>query len=63
MKRKNSSNPLGSLVRKLSQTDGDLNDYAAKKAAFEGTTAALMMVDRDFIVTAVNSATKKLLND
>jgi methyl-accepting chemotaxis protein len=34
-----------------------------KSSAFEGSSVAMMMIDRDFKVTYVNEATKKLLRD
>ncbi len=34
-----------------------------KSAAFEGSSVAMMMIDRDFKVTYVNDSTKKLLQD
>ena len=34
-----------------------------KSSAFEGSSVAMMMVDRDFMVTFVNEATRKLLTD
>lgn len=34
-----------------------------KSAAFEGSSVAMMMIDRDFKVTYVNDATKKLLKE
>ncbi len=34
-----------------------------KSAAFEGSSVAMMMIDRDFMVTFVNESTKKLLGD
>ena len=34
-----------------------------KSAAFEGSSVAMMMIDRDFKVTYVNDATKKLLGE
>lgn len=47
----------------LEKADGRAVESTFKSAAFEGTTVALMMVDRDFMVTYVNEATKKLLSE
>lgn len=34
-----------------------------KNAAFEGSSVAMMTIDRDFVVTYINQATQKLLSD
>src|SRR5690606_14472902 len=37
--------------------------FSTLKGALDGSSSAIMMVDRDFIVTYVNEASKKLFND
>ena len=61
---------IGDMARTLTQfrdklaTAKDLNESAAaKSAAFEGSSSAMMIIDRDFIVTHSNQATKKLFTD
>ena len=39
------------------------HDVSLQSAAFEGSSVAMMMIDRDFKVTYVNDATKRLLKE
>ncbi len=45
----------------ITETEGAAHEALFKSSAFGGSSVAMMMVDRDFIVTYVNEATKQLL--
>lgn len=61
---------IGDMARTLTQFRDKLETaestnalMVAKSAAFEGSSSAMMMIDRDFVVTFINGATQKLLSD
>ena len=41
----------------------DVAESTYKNAAFEGSSVAMMTIDRDFVVTYINQATHRLLSD
>ncbi len=47
----------------ITETVKASNEALFKSSAFAGSSVAIMMVDRDLLVTHVNTATKKLLGD
>ncbi|MCR8828128.1 methyl-accepting chemotaxis protein [Photobacterium sp. TY 1-4] len=61
---------IGSIAVRLDQFRGDLanardsqREAAFKSASFEGSSAGMMMVDEDFVVTFVNPACSALLSN
>ncbi|MEZ5892640.1 MAG: PAS domain-containing protein [Parvularculaceae bacterium] len=50
------------MLEFLKQGSADARTAQFKSAAFEGSSVAMMMIDRDFIVTHVNKSTKELLS-
>ncbi|NOX95406.1 MAG: PAS domain S-box protein [Alphaproteobacteria bacterium] len=47
----------------VTETENAAREATFKSAAFEGSSVAMMMVDRDFMVTYVNESTTKLLSE
>ncbi len=69
-KSKGKTNGRGAKGTKVSASALELttqvnkvSEATFKSAAFEGSTVAMMVVDRDLVVTYVNDATKKLFQD
>jgi methyl-accepting chemotaxis protein len=67
---KNSASAVDEISKALkfakhNQERAEKSSYEAlfKSSAFEGSSVAMMMIDRDFNVTYVNASTKKLLGD
>ena len=54
---------LNDLKNELEKADGKSEESLFKSAAFDNATVALMMIDRDFIVTYVNETTQQLLSE
>ena len=54
---------LKSAVRHQEHMEKSGREALFKSTAFEGSSVAMMMIDRDFTVTYVNESTKKLLGD
>lgn len=55
------SDPKGYRLTFLDKAQKDIQLF--KSSAFDGSASAMMMIDRDFTVLAVNEATKKLFID